>query len=90
MKNSNFATYSFSKRMRGKIPEKFSLNFITVKDNNLKTIAIQKLNEPKLRLEFINDVVFRKSLSDLQKAGDEKLKAKAKQLLKHIETELNQ
>jgi hypothetical protein len=90
MKNSNFATYSFSKRMRRKNPENFSLNFITVKDNNLKTIAIQKLNEPKLRLEFINDVVFRKSLSDLQKAGDEKLKAKAKQLLKHIETELNQ
>jgi len=89
MKNSNFATYSFSKRMRGKIPENFSLNFITVKDNNLKTIAIQNLNEPKLRLEFINDVVFRNGLSELQKAGDERLKVKAEQLLKHIETELN-
>ncbi len=60
-----------------------------LKTITLKTIAIQNLNEPKLRLELINDVVFRNGLSELQKAGDEKLKAKAEQLLKHIETELN-
>jgi len=90
IKYSNFAFSSYSKRMRRKLQDILSVNFITVKDNNLKTIAIQNLNEPKLRLEFINDIVFRKGLSDLQKAGDENLKAKAKQLLKHIETELNQ
>ncbi len=89
VKNSNFAAYSFSKRMKRKIPENLSLNLITVKDNSLKTIAIQNLNKPKLKLEFINDVVFRNGLSELQKAGDEELKAKATQLIKHIETELN-
>ncbi|MGA8264691.1 MAG: DUF6090 family protein [Ignavibacteriaceae bacterium] len=90
MKNSNFAFSNLSKRMRSKIQENNKMNIITVKDNNLKTIAIQNLNEPKLRLELINDIVFRNGLSEIQKAGDEKLKAKAKQLLKHIETELNQ
>ncbi len=92
IKYSNFAFSSYSKRMRKKFQDILSVNFITtitVKDNNLKTIAIQNLNEPKLRLEFINDIVFRKGLSDLQKAGDEELKAKATQLIKHIETELN-
>ncbi len=90
IKNSNFAFSSFSKRMRSKFQKRLQLNFITVKDKALKTIAIQNLNEPKLRLEFINNVAFRYGLADLQKAGDEKLKAKAEQLLKHIETELNQ
>jgi len=90
IKNSNFAFSSYSKRMRSKFQKRLQLNFITVKDNALKTIAIQNLNEPKLRLEFINNVAFRYGLADLQKAGDEKLKAEAKQLLKHIETELNQ
>ena len=90
IKNSNFAFSSFSKRMKSKLIEPFQLNVITVKDNSLKTIAIQNLNEPKLRLEFINNVAFRYGLADLQKSGDEKLKAKAEQLLKQIEKELNQ
>jgi len=90
MKNSNFAFSNLSKRMISKIQENNKMNIITVKDKNLKTISIQNLNEPKLRLELINDIVFRNGLSEIQKAGDEKLKAKAKQLLKHIETELNQ
>lgn len=90
IKNSNFAFSRYSKRMRSKVLEHYGVNNMKVQNNTLKTIAIQNLNEPKLRLEFINDIVFRKGLSDLQKAGDENLKAKAKQLLKHIETELNQ
>ena len=90
MKKSNFASFSYSKKLRSKIQENSQMNFINVKDENLKKIAIQNLNEPKLRLEFINDVVFRNGLAELQKTGDENLKAKAKQLLKHIETELNQ
>jgi len=65
------------------------MNFIHVKNDTLKAIAIQNLNEPKLRLELINDIVFRNGLSELQKAGDKELKAKATQLLKHIETEIN-
>ncbi len=90
LKYSNFAFSSYSKRMKRMLQDILSVNLITVKDNNLKTIAIQNFNEPKLRLELINDIVFRKGLSELQKAGDEKLKAKATQLLKHIQTELNQ
>ena len=90
MKKSSFASYSYSKKLRSIIQEKSQMSFINVKDENLKKIAIQNFNEPKLRLELINDIVFRKGLSELQKAGDEKLKAKATQLLKHIETELNQ
>jgi len=89
MKKSNFASFSYSKKLRSKIQENSQMNFINVKDENLKKIAIQNLNEPKLRLELINDVVFRNGLAELQKTGDENLKAKAKQLLKHIETELN-
>jgi len=90
IKKSNFASYSYSKKLRSIFQEKSQMSFINVKDETLKKIAIQNLNEPKLRLEFINDVVFRNGLSELQKAGDENLKAKAKQLLKHIEIELNQ
>ena len=90
MKKSNFASYSYSKKMRSKVQENNQINFINVKDNTLKTIAIQTLNDPKLRLELINNVVFRNGLAELQKTGDENLKAKAEQLLNHIETELNQ
>ena len=90
MKNSNFASYSYSKRMKSLFQENYPMNFINVvKDTTLKTIAIQNLNEPKLRLEFINNVVFRNGLAELQKTGDEMLKAKATQLLKQIEKELN-
>ena len=89
VKNSNFAYSNYSKRMRSKIQKNYQMNFINVKDNTLKTIAIQNLNEPKIRLELINDVVFRNGLAELQKSGDEMLKTKATQLLKHIETELN-
>ena len=90
IKNSSFAFYSYSQKLRNLIQEKSQMSFINVKDETLKKIAIQNLNEPRLRLELINDVVFRNGLSELQKAGDENLKAKATQLLKHIEMELNQ
>ncbi len=89
MKKSSFASYSYSKKLRSIIQERSQMSFMNIQDETLKKIAIQNINEPKLRLEFINDVVFRNGLSELQKAGDENLKAKAKQLLKHIETELN-
>jgi Family of unknown function (DUF6090) len=90
MKQSNFAFSSYSKKMRSKVQENNQINFINVKDNTLGSIAIKNLNEPKLKLELINNVVFRNGLSELQKTGDEMLKAKAEQLLKHIEAELNQ
>lgn len=90
IKNSSFAFSSYTKRMRNLFQENYPINYITTKDNTLKTIAIQNLNEPKVRLELINNVVFRNGLSELQKAGDENLNTKAELLLKHIETELNQ
>ncbi len=89
IKNSSFATSTYSERMRKMFLNSYPMDFINVKDDTLKAIAIQNLNEPKLRLELINNVVFRNGLAELQKTGDENLKAKAKQLLKHIETELN-
>ena len=88
--NGNFAFSSYSTRMRRSFKENFPMDYITVKDNTLKAIAIQNLNEPKLKLKFMNDIVFRHSLAELQKIGDEKLKVKAVQLLKHIDSELNQ
>jgi Family of unknown function (DUF6090) len=90
IESSNFAVFTYSKRMRKKFQNRYPMNFINVKDNNLSSIAIQKLNEPKLRLKLINNVVFRNGLAELQKTGDENLKVKAEQLLKHIETELYQ
>ncbi len=90
IKNSNFAFSTYSEKMRKMFLNSYPMDFINVKDEKLRTIAVQNLNEPKLRLELINDVVFRNGLAELQKAGDKKLKAKAEQLLKHIETELNQ
>ena len=90
MKNSNFAYSSYSNKMKSMLQENFTMSFITVKDNNLKTIAIQNLNEPTLKLEFINNIVFRYGLAELQKGGDENLKSKAAKLLKQIVSELSQ
>lgn len=89
LKNSDFATYAYSKRMRTYLQKRFTMNFIAAKDNTLKSIAIQNLNEPKSRLEVMNNVAFRYGLAELQKVGDEKLKTEAEQLLKDVERELN-
>ena len=89
IKNSNFASASYSQKMISKLQEYYPMNFSTVNDHNLKSIAIENLSEPALRLELINNVIFRKGLAILQKAGDEDLKAKASQLLEHIEKALN-
>ena len=89
MNNSNFAFYSYSQKMRDLFHEDYPMSYITVKNKALENIAIQNLNEPKLKLEFINNVVFRNGLAELQKTGDKNLKTQAKQLLEMIETELN-
>ena len=89
VKHGNFASSSYSKKMRSKLQEYYPMAFSTVNDPNLKYIVIENLNEPTLRLEFINNVVFRNGLAIIQKAGDEDLKGKAEQLLKNIERELN-
>ncbi|HKJ40758.1 MAG TPA: DUF6090 family protein, partial [Sunxiuqinia sp.] len=52
IENSNFAFSTYSERMRSRIQKNYQMNFIHVKNDTLKAIAIQNLNEPKLRLEL--------------------------------------
>ena len=59
-----------------------------VNDNELNNISTQIINEPKNRLELINKVVYRSTLSTLQKAGNLALKKKAEQIILHLEKEI--
>lgn len=88
--NTNYGNAGYSYRMLNKFKDYYTMSFVTVKDNQLMDLASQNMNEPKFKLQLINNVTFRGAMSSIQKSGNEGLKAKAIQLKKHLETELNQ
>ncbi len=84
----SYASYGVSDRMAKKFNDFYPFVIIKVNDNELKNISTQIINEPKNRLELINKVVYRNTLSTLQKAGNLALKEKAEQIILLLEKEI--
>ncbi len=84
----SYASYGNSNRMVQKFNDFYSFVTNKVSDNELKNISAQIINEPKNKLELINKVVYRNTLSSLQKAGNEGLKERSKQILHMLEEEI--
>ena len=83
-----YALYGNSKRMVEKFNDFYSFETEKVNDASLKDISVQILNEPENKLKFINKVVYRNTLSSLQKSGNLDLKKKSEQVLLMIEKEI--
>jgi hypothetical protein len=84
----SYAVYGNSKRMVQKFNDFYPFVNIKVTDNELKNIATHIINEPKNKLELINKVVYRNTLSSLQKAGNQSLNERSNQILLMIEKEI--
>ena len=84
----SYASYGNSNRMVQKFNDFYPFVTNKVSDNELKNISTQIINEPKNRLELINKVVYRNTMSNLQKAGNQGLKERSKQLLRILEEEI--
>lgn len=61
---------------------------INVNDIEVKNISTLIINDPSNKLELINKVVYRNTLSSFQKSGNLSLKEKSKQILLKIEEEI--
>ncbi len=84
----SYASYGVSNRMEKKFNDFYPFIFNKVNDNDLKNISTQIINEPKNKLELINKVVYRNTLSSLQKAGNQSLKKRSEQILLILENEI--
>ena len=84
----SYASYGVSDRMEKKFNDFYPIVINKINDNELKNISTHIINESKNRLELINKVVYRNTLSTLQKAGNLALKEKAEHLLLLIEKEI--
>lgn len=83
-----FALYGNSKRMVKKFNDFYSFETEKVNDSVLKDISIKIINEPANKLKLINKVVYRNTLSSLQKSGNLDLKKRSEQVLLMIEKEI--
>ena len=86
----SYATNGYSDRMKEKFKDFYQFNFNTVNDNELNNISTKIINEPKNRLELLNKIVFRNTMSTMQKTGHQSLKEKAEHLLLIIEEEIEE
>ena len=86
--SGGFASYGNSSRMVQKFNDFYPFENKIIDDNELKKILISVINEPKTKLELINKVAYRNTISSLQKSGNEAIKETALQLLKLIDTEI--
>jgi len=84
----SYATYGHSNRMKQHLNDFYPFAINIVSDSNLKNISAEILDEPKNKLELINKVVFRNTLANLQKSGNQSLKEKSRQILLMIEAEV--
>lgn len=83
-----YALYGNSSRMVKKFNDFYSFETYKVKDDELKNISIQIINEASNKLKLLNKVVYRNTLSSLQKSGNLSLKERSKQVLQLIEKEI--
>lgn len=84
----SYASYGNTDRMVQKFNDFYSFKTNKVNDNELKKISIQLINKPIKKLEVINKVVYRNTLSNLQKSGNLGLKKRSEQILHMIENEI--
>lgn len=88
IKIGSYALYGHSDRMVQKFNDFYPFIANKVSDNELKNISTQIINEPKNKLELINKVVYRNTLANLQKAGNQGLKERSKDILSMLEVEI--
>ncbi|MCW8980863.1 MAG: DUF6090 family protein [Altibacter sp.] len=84
-----FASYGNSARMVQKFNDFYPFKNKIVNDNELKAIVIQIINEPKNKLEIMNKVSYRNTISSLQKSGNEALRVRTEQILKMVKNEID-
>nr|WP_321224457.1 DUF6090 family protein [uncultured Psychroserpens sp.] len=85
---TNYAHAGYSERMKEQFQKHVPIQFSTVNDTQLAEFSNQTLDEPKFKLQLINNVAFRNGLAKIQKSGNESLKQKAIQLQNQIISEL--
>ncbi|WP_179345529.1 DUF6090 family protein [Winogradskyella ursingii] len=84
-----FASYGNSDRMVQKFNDFYPFKNKIVNDNELKELTIQIISQPKNKLEIMNKVSYRNTISSLQKSGNEALRVRTEQILKMINDEIN-
>lgn len=85
IKSSNFASSGYTHSMGILLKEINHQEEI----NYIKNIDVENiLNEPKTRIELINNVVFRYGMAQTQKTGNENMKKKVVNILANISSEL--
>jgi hypothetical protein len=84
----SYALYGHSDRMVKKFNDFYPFITNKVNDNELKNTSTLLISEPKNKLELINKVVYRNTLSNLQKSGNQAVKEKSEQILHMIEKEI--
>ncbi|WP_412561474.1 DUF6090 family protein [Winogradskyella sp. MIT101101] len=89
VKVGGFASYGNSERMVKKFNDFYPFKNKIVNDNELKALAIQIINQPKNKLEIMNKVSYRNTISSLQKSGNEALRVRTEQILKMINNEID-
>lgn len=84
-----FASCENSDRMVQKFNDFYPFKNKIVNDNELRELAIQIINQPKNKLEIMNKVSYRNTISSLQKSGNEALRLRTEQILKMINDEID-
>jgi hypothetical protein len=84
----SYALFGNSKRMVKKFKDFYPFVTNNVTNDALKKISMILINEPKNKLELINKIVYRNTLSNLQKSGNKALKEKSEQIQLMIEQEI--
>jgi len=86
--SGGFASYGNSNKMVQKFNDFYPFENKKVNDDDLKKILIQVINEPKNKLEIINKIAYRNTISSLQKSGNKAIKDKALGLLELLNEEI--
>jgi len=84
----SYALYALSDRMVKKSNDFYPFITNKVTDKELENTSTILINEPKNKLELINKVVYRNTLSNMQKSGNQAIKVKSEQILDMIENEI--
>ncbi len=86
--SGGFASYGNSERMVRKFNDFYPFQNKKINDDEIKKIVISVIHEPKIKLELINKIAYRNTISSLQKSGNEAIKETAINLLKSIDSEI--
>ena len=84
----SYALFGNSDRMVKKFNDFYPFITNRVTDNELENTSTLLINEPKTKLELINKIVYRNTISSLQKSGNQAVKEKSEQILHMIEKEI--